>query len=118
MPTRMTDNAAVPPMPNDRAALEGLRRKIGVRAWHRGTAEADLLIGTFADQALTWFGAEELRQFELLLEEDDPVIDDWITGRQLVPEKHDNRVMRLLRRFYAAISTSPPHVSAPRSAGV
>jgi antitoxin CptB len=118
MPTRMTDNAAVPPMPNDREAIEGLRRKLGFRAWHRGTSEADLLIGTFADQSLTWFAAEELRQFERLLEEDDPVIDDWITGRQLVPKEHDNRVMRLLRRLYVAISTSPPHGSAPRSAGL
>ena len=118
MPTRMTDSAAVPPVPNDREALEGLRRKLGFRAWHRGTSEADLLIGTFADQSLAWFAAEELRQFERLLEEDDPDIDDWITGRQLLPKEHDNRVMILLRRFYVAISTSPPHGSAPRSAGL
>jgi antitoxin CptB len=118
MPPRLTENAAVPPMPIDREAIEGLRRKLGFRAWHRGTSEADLLIGSFADQFLTWFGAEELRQFERLLEEDDPVIDDWITGRQRVPKEHDNRVMRLLRRFYVAISTSPPYGSAQRSAGL
>jgi antitoxin CptB len=117
MPTRMTVNAPVPPMPNDRAAIERLRRKLGFRAWHRGTSEADLLIGTFADRSLTWFAAEELYQFERLLEEDDPVIDDWVTGRQLVPKEHDNRVLNLLRRFYVAISTSPPHGSAPRSPG-
>ena len=118
MPTRMTASAAVLSIPDDREALEGLRRKLGFRAWHRGTSEADLLFGTFADQCLAWFDVEELRQFERLLEEDDPVIDDWITGRQLLPKEHDNRVMRLLRRFYAAISTSPPHGSAPRSAGL
>jgi len=84
-------------MPDDRETLEVLRRKLRFRTWHRGTCEADLLIGAFADQCLTEFGAEELRQFERLLEEDDPVIDDWITGRQLVPKEHDNRVMALLR---------------------
>ena len=116
MPTRLTSNAAaLSPVSDGREALKALRRKLGFRAWHRGTSEADLLIGTFADQSLTWFAAEELRQFERLLEEDDPVIDDWITGRQLLPKEHDNRVMRLLRRFYVAISTSPPHGSAPRS---
>jgi antitoxin CptB len=118
MLTRVTANTAVSSMSNDREALEGLRRKLGFRAWHRGTSEADLLIGTFADQYLAWFAAEELCQFERLLEEDDPLIDDWITGRQLVPKEHDNRVMRLLRRFYVAISTSPRHGSAPRSAGL
>ena len=104
MLTRITANAAIPSVPYDRGALDGLRRKLEFRAWRRGTSEADLLIGTFADQCLAWFDAEELRQFERLLEEDDPVIDDWITGRQLVAEEHNNRVMNLLRRFHLAIS--------------
>ena len=104
MLNRVTANAAIPPVPNDREALDGLRRKLEFRAWRRGTSEADLLIGAFADQCLGWFDAEELRQFERLLEEDDPVIDDWITGRQLVAKEHDNRIMNLLRRFHLAIS--------------
>src|ERR1700686_482860 len=104
MLTRITANAAIPSVPYDREAIDGLRRKVEFRAWGRGTSEADLLIGTFADQCLAWFDAEELRQFERLLEEDDPIIDDWITGRQLVAKEHDNRVMNLLRRFHLAIS--------------
>jgi antitoxin CptB len=107
MPTRVTPNAVARPMPDDRGELESLRRKLAFRAWHRGTCEADLLIGAFADQRLTEFAAEELRQFERLLEEDDPVIDDWITGRQSVPKEHDNRIMALLRQFRLAISASP-----------
>jgi antitoxin CptB len=95
------------PMPDDRETLETLRRKLGFRAWQRGTREADLLIGSFADHCLMEFAAEELRQFERLLEEDDPVIDGWITGRQLVPNEHDNRVMALLREFRLAISVCP-----------
>ena len=95
------------PTPDDRETLEVLRRKLGFLAWHRGTCEADLLIGAFADQCLAEFVAEELRQFERLLEEDDPVIDDWITGRRLVPKEHDNRVLALLRRFHLAISACP-----------
>src|SRR6202795_1900147 len=99
MLTRITANAAIPSVPYDREALDGLRRKLGFRAWHRGTSEADLLIGTFADQCLSEFADEELRQFERLLEEDDPVIADWITGRQFVPKEHNNSVMTLLRQF-------------------
>jgi fumarate hydratase, class II len=100
MPTRLTSNAAaLSPVSGGREALKALRRKLGFRAWHRGTSEADLLIGAFADQYLAEFTGEELRQFERLLEEDDPVIDDWITGRQFVPREHDNRVMTLLRQF-------------------
>ena len=107
MPTRVTPNATARPMPDERGALESLRRKLAFRAWHRGTREADLLIGAFSDQCLTELAAEELRQFERLLEEDDAVIDDWITGRHSVPKEHDNKVMALLRQFRLAISASP-----------
>ena len=107
MSTHVTSNGAALPTPDDREMLEALRRKLSFRAWHRGTREADLLIGAFADRCLPEFAAEELRQFERLLEEDDPIIDDWVAGRQSVPKEHDNRVMALLRRFRVAISACP-----------
>jgi succinate dehydrogenase flavin-adding protein (antitoxin of CptAB toxin-antitoxin module) len=69
--------------------------------------EADLLLGALADQRLSEFAAEELCQFECWLEEDDPVIDDWITSRQFVPEEHDNSVMASLRRFCLVILAFP-----------
>jgi hypothetical protein len=69
----------------------------------------ETLIGIFADQCLTELAAEELGQFERLLEEDDPLIDDWVSGRQLVPREHDNKVMTLLRRFHLAISVCHEH---------
>ena len=103
MSTCVTPNGAVLPTPGDRGALEALRRRLSYRASHRGMREADLLIGAFADRCLPEFAAEELRQFERLLEEDDPIIDDWIAGRQAVPKEHDNGVMALLRRFRLAI---------------
>jgi antitoxin CptB len=56
-------------MSDDREALETLRRKLRFRAWHRGTCEADLLLGSFADRHLAEFSDEELYQFECLLDE-------------------------------------------------
>jgi antitoxin CptB len=88
-------------MSDDRETLDTLRRKLGFRAWQRGTQEADLLIGAFADQHLPRFSQDELRQFERLLEECDPDIFDWMTARQPVPEAHDSAVVRLLIHFYA-----------------
>ncbi len=76
-----------------------LRRKLGFRAWHRGTREADLLIGSFADAHLPGFGPPELEQFQRLMKENDPDIYDWMTGRQPVPPEHDNRVTQLLCAF-------------------
>jgi len=83
----------------DTEKLDELRRKLGFRAWHRGTREADLLIGSFADTHLAEFGREELEQFQRLMKENDPDIYDWMTERQPVPPEHDNRVTRLLRAF-------------------
>jgi antitoxin CptB len=79
--------------------LEALRRKLGFRAWHRGTREADLLIGSFADRHLPEFDAAALGQFQALLKENDPDIYDWMTGRSAVPAEHDNPVTVALRRF-------------------
>ncbi len=80
-------------------ALEALRRKLGFRAWHRGTREADLLIGSFADRHLPEFDAVALGQFAALLTENDPDIYDWMTGRSPVPPEHDNPVTAALRQF-------------------
>ena len=86
-------------VPEGDDSLAELRRKLGFRAWHRGTREADLLIGSFADAHLAGFGADELAQFERLLTENDPDIYDWMTGRLPVPPAHDNRITALLRQF-------------------
>ena len=103
---------------DDRGAVGTLRRKLAFHAWHRGTSEADLLLGPFADQCLTALAVEELRQFEHRLEEDDPYIDDWVASRQVVPKKHDNRVMALLLRFRVEILGWPGARSAPASSTV
>src|SRR5271170_3963827 len=94
-----TSNLHAPGTPDDPEALEALRHKLRFRAWRRGTCEADTLIGGFADQCLTQFTRLELRQFERLLDEDDPLIEDWMFGRQHLPRGHDNTVMAKLRRF-------------------
>jgi antitoxin CptB len=87
-------------------ALDAIRRKLGFRAWHRGTREADLLIGTFADRNLSAFDAQMLDQFERLLAENDPDIYDWMIGRQPVPPEHDNPVTSLLKAFRFAPASS------------
>jgi antitoxin CptB len=87
------------PVPKSPEALETWRRKLGFRAWHRGTREADLLIGSFAERHLNEFDAVALRQFELLMKENDPDIYEWMTGRTPVPPEHDNPVTVLLRAF-------------------
>jgi antitoxin CptB len=84
---------------NSPEAISIWRKRLLFRAWHRGTREADLLIGNFAERTLPELGEEGLKQFEALLACPDPDLYDWMTGRSLPPEDHENHVMQLLREF-------------------
>ncbi len=75
------------------------RKRLKFRAWHRGTREADLLIGSFADAHIEGFDHGQLDRFAALLELSDPDLYNWMTGREAVPAEHDTDVMRLLQAF-------------------
>jgi antitoxin CptB len=57
------------------------------RAWHRGTREADLMIGGFFDRHYTSWDEAELAWFEALLDEDDVDVMAWALQTQPVPEE-------------------------------
>jgi antitoxin CptB len=82
---------------------EARRKRLKFRSWHRGIKETDLILGRFADKFVDGFDAEELDQFEALLDESDPEIFDWVSGRAPVPPEIENRVTRLLRNFTASV---------------
>jgi antitoxin CptB len=73
------------------------RRRVLFRCWHRGTQEADLLLGRFAETSLAGFDGVQLDRLEVLLDCSDVDLFDWITGRRTPPPAHDHDVMRLLR---------------------
>ncbi len=75
------------------------RKRLRFRSWHRGTREADLLLGSFADAHLADFDEAELDRYEALLECPDADLFDWIAGRAAPPPAHDHAVTRLLLAF-------------------
>lgn len=80
--------------------LPPLRKKLLFRAWHRGTREADLLMGRFAEEHLLLFTDEETDTFAALLEESDPDIYDWITARIALPDNHLKPLLQKMMAFY------------------
>ncbi len=80
-------------------ALDIRRKRLLFRSWHRGTKETDLLLGSFAERHLADMSEAQLERYEALLEEDDAVLFDWITGRAAPPPKHEGEVLALLRAF-------------------
>jgi antitoxin CptB len=79
--------------------LDARRRKLLFRAWHRGMREMDLIMGRFADATIEHLAADELAEFEVLLEVPDRELLAWITGESDVPPNHDTALFRRLRDF-------------------
>ncbi len=78
-------------------SIEIRRKRLKFRSWHRGIKEADILLGSFADQFLDQMSATELDDYENLLREADSDLVAWITGDRNSPEQHDTEVMKMLR---------------------
>src|SRR5437660_12785472 len=79
--------------------LDIRRKRLLFRSWHRGTREADLILGSFAEAHLAGFDAARLDQYEALLDCPDPELFEWITGRTAPPAVYDTEVIRLLLAF-------------------
>ncbi len=75
------------------------RKRLLFRSWHRGTREAGLLLGSFAEQHIGKLTDAQLTRYEALLEHGDGDLLDWITGRAAPPCEHDSDVLRLLINF-------------------
>lgn len=55
-------------------------KRILFRSTHRGTKEADLLLGPYAQKHLAAMNEADIIEFEQFLEESDSDIWDWISG--------------------------------------
>jgi antitoxin CptB len=99
----MTDSATKDETGGEDEATRTLRRRLRFRSWHRGTREADLLLGSFADAHLATFDRAMLEEYDRLLGVADPDLYNWMSGREAIPPDHDGPVMHLLRghRFAA-----------------
>ena len=67
-------------------ALNIRKKRLKFRCWHRGSREADLLLGTFADRYLEDMGPADVAKLENIVDCDDQVIWDWLTGVAEVPK--------------------------------
>jgi antitoxin CptB len=72
-------------------------KRLKFRAWHRGTKEADLMIGGFFDAHAERLTTAELDWFEALLEEQDVDIMAWAIGSLPCPPEWDGPMMTQMR---------------------
>jgi antitoxin CptB len=72
-------------------------KRLRFRAWHRGTREADLLIGGYFDACAEGWDETDMAWFEALLEEQDVDVMAWAIGTAVPPERFEGPLMRRLQ---------------------
>jgi antitoxin CptB len=80
-------------------------KRLHWRAHHRGTKEADLLIGGFFDAHHVSWSTDECALFAQLLEEQDVDIMAWAHGTAVAPERFAGPMTEALRKLdYVPVS--------------
>ena len=83
----------------DPDALASRFARARFRAWHRGTREADYMIGGFFDRYGTSWSEADLGWFEDLLEQDDVDVLAWALGAQDAPSRFAGPQLEAMRRL-------------------
>jgi antitoxin CptB len=80
-------------------------KRLAWRAHHRGTREADLLVGAFFDAHHRSWDGDDCATFEAMLEEQDVDIMAWAHGTAQPPERFQGPMIAALKQLdYIRIS--------------
>ncbi|WP_420382870.1 succinate dehydrogenase assembly factor 2 [Novosphingobium sp.] len=74
-------------------------RRLKFRAWHRGTREADYMIGCFFDRHHATWSESDIDLFERMVEEEDVDIMTWALGTLPVPPLYAGTMMDAMIRL-------------------
>jgi antitoxin CptB len=74
-------------------------KRLHWRAHHRGTREADMLIGGFFDAHHERWGADERASFAAMLDEQDVDIMAWAVGTAEPPERFAGPMIQALKKL-------------------
>ncbi|HYI42229.1 MAG TPA: succinate dehydrogenase assembly factor 2 [Sphingomicrobium sp.] len=74
-------------------------KRLRWRAHHRGTREADILVGSFFDAHHGTWGAQQRAWLSDLLEEQDVDIIGWAVGTAEAPERFQGPMLEALRKL-------------------
>jgi antitoxin CptB len=74
-------------------------KRLHWRAHHRGTKEADILVGGFFDAHYTSWDLADRERFARLLEEQDVDILAWASGTAEAPERYRGPMLQALQKL-------------------
>ena len=84
---------------------EIFRKRLLYKSSNRGWKETDILLGEFTKRNITSMNDAQLSMLDILLDEPDVEIFNWITKKATAPQKHNNEVMQMLQEFKYKEST-------------
>ena len=88
----------------DLLTFDGRKQRAKFRAWHRGTREADYMIGGYFDRYSDGWEEADLAWFEKLLDYDDVEIMAWALKTQPIPpEMQGDRIVVMQKLDYVDI---------------
>ncbi len=79
--------------------MDAIQKRLMYRATHRGTKEADRLMGGFAREYLAELNEDELTEFERVLDESDVDLMNWLTGKEDIPADRRIDIMDRLLNY-------------------
>lgn len=75
---------------------EVLRKKLLYRSKHRGCKEMDLILSSFMEKNFTDLTENELLTFDLLLNEGELEIREWIVEGKTAPAQYKNLIEKII----------------------
>ena len=80
-------------------AIEIRRKRLLFRSWHRGCKETDVILGPYAEQALSRLNQDQLDVYESFLEEFDSNIWDWLVEKNSDYDPKYHTLIEELKHF-------------------
>ncbi len=79
-----------------------LVKKLIYKSNNRGCKETDIILGNFSNKYLLGFSDQEISQFELILDQTDADIMDWVNGKSEVPDTISKNMIDKLSKMGTA----------------
>ena len=79
--------------------MEEYRKRLLYKANYRGTKEADILFGGFAQEYLHTLSSKELKSFEKILDESDDLLLKLILSGDSPPNHLDHQFFKKIKDF-------------------
>ena len=89
--------------PKPTTDMDNRQKKLLFRAMRRGFKEADLILGSFAELNLKSMTSLELEAFEVLLDQPDHDLYDWILGRSVAPLAFQGQVLEKIKLYHTEV---------------